>query len=58
VRWLFPGSVVRVEAPCLDCGDPMVIEVQDDKILHTDPDEMVGYTSSMVGGTLESRPFR
>ena len=24
VRWLFPGSTVRIDAPCLDCGEPMV----------------------------------
>ena len=23
VTWLFPGETVRVDAPCLDCGDPM-----------------------------------
>ena len=22
VTWLFPGATVRIEAPCLDCGDP------------------------------------
>ena len=22
VTWLFPGETVRVDAPCLDCGDP------------------------------------
>ena len=21
--WLFPGETVRVDAPCLDCGDPV-----------------------------------
>ena len=22
VTWLFPGATVRIEAPCLDCGEP------------------------------------
>ena len=25
--WLFPGQTVRVDAPCLDCGDPVTVEM-------------------------------
>lgn len=58
MRWLFPGSTIRVEAPCLDCGEPMVVEMQDDEILSAEPAEMVGYTSSQIGGDAAERPFR
>ena len=44
MRWLFPGQEVRIDAPCLDCGEPMVVRMRDDEIIEVDPPEMVGYT--------------
>ena len=58
MRWLFPGKTIRVEAPCLDCGEPMVVEMRDEEILLVEPDTMVGYTSAEVGGEASTRPFR
>lgn len=58
MRWLFPGSLIRVEAPCLDCGEPVVIEMRDEEILSVEPPTIVGYTSSPVGGEASTRPFR
>ena len=58
MRWLFPGKTIRVEAPCLDCGEPMVVEMRDEEILLVDPDTVVGYTRSPVGGDAANRPFR
>ncbi len=58
MRWLFPGSLIRVEAPCLDCGEPLVVEMRDEAILGVEPPTIVGYTSSPVGGEASSRPFR
>jgi hypothetical protein len=58
VRWLFPGSTIRVDAPCLDCGEPLVVELRDEELLTTEPDTMVGYTSAEVGGEAATRPFR
>ncbi len=49
---------MRVDAPCLDCGEPMVVEMQDEKLLSVEPETMVGYTHSEVGGPAENRPFR
>lgn len=57
IRWLVPGKHVRIEAPCLCCGDPVVVTMQDDEF-SVDPDEAVGYTSEPVGGTADTRPFR
>ena len=58
MRWLFPSKTIRVEAPCLDCGEPMVVEMRDEEILLVEPDTMVGYTSAEVGGEASTRPFR
>jgi hypothetical protein len=43
VTWLFPGATVRVEAPCLDCGDPVVIEMHDGQLVRVDPPGVVGH---------------
>ncbi len=58
VRWTVPGATVRIDAPCLCCGEPMVIEMVDDEIVATEPDGIVGYTSAEIGGEAASRPFR
>jgi hypothetical protein len=44
VCWLFPGKVVRIEAPCLDCGSPIKVEMKDGVIQNTDPEGIVAYT--------------
>jgi len=44
VRWLFPGKEVRIDAPCLDCGEPIVVRMRDEEILEVDPPETVGHT--------------
>ena len=58
VRWLFPGKLVRMDANCLDCGETMVIEMKDEELLSVQPEAIVGYTHSEVGGSLETRPYR
>jgi hypothetical protein len=47
-----------MDANCLDCGEPMVIEMKDEEILSVQPVTIVGYTHSEVGGTIETRPYR
>lgn len=58
IRWLVPGRQVRIEAPCLCCGDPVIVEMLDEEISLVDPPEAVGYTCSEIGGDADSRPFR
>ncbi len=58
IRWLVPGRTVRIDAPCLCCGEAMSIEMLNDAIASVDPAEMVGYSSSEIGGDPASRPFR
>ncbi|MCP3855612.1 MAG: hypothetical protein GY745_15080 [Actinomycetia bacterium] len=56
--WLFPGKTVRVDAPCLVGDDPLRVEMRDGELLLVDPDTIVGYTRSPVGGDAANRPFR
>jgi hypothetical protein len=49
---------VRIDAPCLDCGEPLVVEMRDEQMLAVEPATMVGYTHSAIGGTREDIPFR
>ncbi len=58
IRWLVPGQTVTVDTACLLGGEPLRIELRDEEILSKDPPEMVGYTRSVVGGDVASRPFR
>ena len=44
MRWLFPGQEVRIDAACLDCGEPIVVRMRDEEILEVDPPEAVGHT--------------
>ena len=47
-----------MDANCLDCGETVVIEMKDEELLSVQPETMVGYTYSEVGGSLETRPYR
>jgi hypothetical protein len=58
IRWLVPGQEVRIDAPCLCCGDPIVVEMTDDDVAVIEPAGAVGYTSAEVGGEASTRPFR
>jgi alkylmercury lyase-like protein len=44
--WLFPGRTVRVEASCLDCAAPMVLELRDGRLETVDPPTIVGHCNS------------
>ncbi|HVN96132.1 MAG TPA: organomercurial lyase [Syntrophorhabdaceae bacterium] len=45
VRWLFPDTEVRIETRCLDCGEPIMIRMRDDKILEINPSTAVGHVN-------------
>ena len=57
VTWLFPGTTVKVEAPCLDCGDPMVLEMRDGQFVTVDPPAMVGHLNYGFGASRGRPPF-
>jgi len=43
VRWLFPGSEVRLDTRCLDCGQPIVVRMRDEALLEVEPRTTVGH---------------
>jgi len=43
VRWLFPGTELRIDTSCLDCGQPIGIRMRDEVILDVDPPTTVGH---------------
>jgi len=45
VSWLFPGKTVQIDAPCLDCGSPVRVEMKDGTVQKTEPEGIMGYTS-------------
>src|SRR5262245_9408018 len=49
--WLFPGRTVRVDAPCLDCGDPVTVEMRDGRITWVDPPVVVGHLNYGFGAS-------
>jgi len=57
VTWLFPGETVRVEAPCLDCGDPVTVEMRDGQLLWVDPPDAVGHLNYGFGPSRGRPPF-
>lgn len=43
VCWVFPGQAVRIEAPCSDCGEPLLLEMRDGNFLTVEPARMTGH---------------
>jgi hypothetical protein len=43
VRWLFPGTEVRIDTRCLDCAEPIRVRMRDEEILEVDPPTAVGH---------------
>ncbi|UFS71241.1 hypothetical protein LPW11_03380 [Geomonas sp. RF6] len=42
VRWLYPGTEIRVDTRCLDCGEPISIRMRDEE-LEVDQKSTVGH---------------
>ncbi|HBL24506.1 MAG TPA: hypothetical protein DDZ40_10385, partial [Deltaproteobacteria bacterium] len=43
MRWLFPGIEIRIDARCLDCGQPILIRMRDEKIVEVNPPTVVAH---------------
>ena len=48
---------VRVEAPCLDCGERMVVEMRDGSLVTVDPPGIVGHLNYGFGPSRGRPPF-
>ncbi|MGH7418658.1 MAG: organomercurial lyase [Candidatus Rokuibacteriota bacterium] len=57
VTWLFPGETVRVEAPCLDCGDTVVVEMRSGRLLTVEPPGVVGHLNYGFGPSRGRPPY-
>ena len=57
VSWLFPGRTVRVDAACLDCGDPVLIEMRDGDLLSCEPETAIAHTNLPAARWAEDWPF-
>ncbi len=55
--WLFPAATVRIEAPCLDCGEPVRVEMRDGRVLTVDPPGVVGHLNYGFGPSRGRPPF-
>ena len=45
LSWLFPGKDVRIDCPCLDCGDAISIRMRDGTLLAVEPPTVVGHVN-------------
>jgi Alkylmercury lyase len=57
VTWLFPGQTVRVDAPCLDCGASILIEMRDGRLATVDPPGVVGHLNYGFGPSRGRPPY-
>ncbi|MBI3965474.1 MAG: hypothetical protein HY329_07545 [Chloroflexi bacterium] len=57
VTWLFPRQLVRIDAPCLDCNEPIRVEMRDGQIQTSDPSTIVGHLNIPYTTAVEDRPF-
>ena len=47
-----------MDAPFLDCGEPVVVEMRDEEVLSVQPVGLVGYARSEIMGPAQHRPWR
>jgi len=41
VCWLFPGKLVRIDADCPDCSEPIAVEMRDGDVVLCEPEAAV-----------------
>ncbi|MEN6447365.1 MAG: hypothetical protein ABFD70_06445 [Syntrophaceae bacterium] len=49
--------MVAVDAPCLDCGAPVHVEIMDGVVLKAVPEGIVGYVAVPFSKWLQRLPF-
>ncbi|MCP4756853.1 MAG: hypothetical protein GY866_38815 [Proteobacteria bacterium] len=57
VCWLFPGKTVRIDSPCLDCGQPITVEIRDGVVEKADPEGLIGHVSVPLPKWMLDAPF-
>jgi len=54
VRWLFPGTEIRIDTRCLDCGEPILVRMRDEEILEVSPPATVGHMNVPISKWVET----
>jgi len=49
--------VVRIDAPCLDCGAQLRVEIKDGVVLKEDPKGIMGYVSVPFSTWFQRFPY-
>jgi hypothetical protein len=57
MTWMFPGRTVRVDAPCLDCGEPLSVAVRDGAITYEEPEGIWFYVDVPFRAWRTDLPF-
>jgi hypothetical protein len=57
MTWVFPGKLVTVDAPCLDCGEPLSVDVLDGVIKRADPGDITFYVDLPIKKWYDNLPF-
>ena len=57
ITWMFPGKVVTVNAPCLDCGEPLSFAILDGVIKRADPSTIAFYVDLPIKQWYGNLPF-
>jgi hypothetical protein len=55
--WMFPGKKVTIDAPCLDCGEPLHVEILDGEITKADPGDIHFYVDLPIKKWYGNLPF-
>ena len=55
MTWLFAAHAVRIDAPCLDCGEPILIEMRDGQLLTVEPAGVIGHLNNPFPTRPEAR---
>jgi hypothetical protein len=48
---------VQIDAPCLDCGKPLQVVMQDGKVFKADPSGLIGYVAMPFAKWLTRLPY-
>jgi hypothetical protein len=47
-----------MDAPCLDCGESMVVVMRDEEVLTVEPETLMGYAITPIGVQGPGRAYR
>jgi len=57
MTWMFPGKRVTENAPCLDCGEPLRVDILDGEIKQADPGDIHFYVDLPIKKWYGNLPF-